>query len=266
MWYNCPSGVVAVIDLETVSGMPLALDESGRLVMKPGAVAVEPVPRTVAELRRVLAAPGQAPDGVAYLMYRGVAPLGFAADLAARNVRFDVTVLFPGTLGREYVKTAGHYHPAAADCVAYPEVYEVLSGRAAFMLQRAGADGIEDAVLIEAGPGDKVNMLPGYGHVTINTGEQPLVINNIVAADFDSVYGDYVSRRGAAYYLLKTPAGPVSERNANYPQTAPLRVSQPMLDARIGLTGEPLFTVWRRHPEVFAWLDKPSLLPPGMRP
>lgn len=255
-----------MIDLQPYSGMPLALDEAGRLIMGPGIAPVDPVPRTVSELRGVLADPEDADDGVAYLMYRGVAPADSAADLAVHNVRFDVTVIFPGTLGREYIKTAGHYHPDAPGGVAYPEVYEVLHGRAAFLLQRAVGDRIDDAVVIYAGPGDKVNLPPGYGHVTINVGDGHLVVCNIVADGFPSVYGEYARRRGAAYYLFKTPDGPAAKANPNYDRLPPLRSSQPHRDQRLGLTAEPLFTVWRRQPELFSYLDKPDRLPRGLRP
>lgn len=255
-----------MIDLQPYSGMPLALDETGRLIAGPGIALSDPVPRTVRELRSVLADPEGAADGVVYLMYRGVAPADSAADLAAHDVRFDVTVIFPGSLGREYIKTAGHYHPEAPGGVAYPEVYEVLHGRAAFLLQRAADDRIDDAVVIYAGPGDKINLPPGYGHVTINVGDGPLVVCNIVADGFSSVYGDYARRRGAAYYLLKTPTGPVAQANPNYDRLPPLRAAQPHRDERLGLTGEPLFTVWRRQPELFSYLNHPERLPRGLRP
>lgn len=256
-----------MIDLGFLSGMPLALDDAWRLVVrKPEMPDVAPVPRTVAELKGVLAEPERAADGVAYLMYRGIAPRECADELAARNVRFDVTILLAGTLGDEYIKTAGHYHPDAASGVPYPEVYEVLHGRGAFLMQRTGKAGVEDAVVVYAGPGDKVNMLPGYGHVTVNVGDEPLVINNIVAADFESVYGEYASLHGAAYYVFRTPDGPAARPNPHYGNPPPLRVAPPYLDAALGLTREPLFTVWRRAPELFTWLGRPEQLARNLRP
>lgn len=255
-----------MIDLQPYSGMPLSLAEGGRLIAGQGLELAEPVPRMVSELRGVLADPDRAREGVAYLMYRGVAPSGSAADLAAHAVRFDVTVIFPGLLGPEYVKTAGHYHPAAPSGVAYPEVYEVLHGRAAFLLQRAAADRIDDAAIIYADPGDKVNLPPGYGHVTINVGDDPLVVCNIVADGFPSVYDEYVRRRGAAYYLFATPDGPLARANPNYDRLPPLRSAQPHRDACLGLTDEPLFVAWRRQPELFSYLCHPERLPIALRP
>ena len=46
-----------------------------------------------------------------YYMYREVA-LAHDCDLIRqKGLRYDITVIVPGTLGGEYVKTAGHYHP-----------------------------------------------------------------------------------------------------------------------------------------------------------
>ena len=119
-----------------------------------------------------------------------------------------MTVIRAGRIGREYIKTAGHYHPLKEGTdTSYPEVYEVLSGRAHYLLQtEPGEDGVE-ALLIEAFPGDKVLIPPGYGHITINPGNVPLIMSNWVAAGFASVYGPVRELGGGAYFEIAAAGG-----------------------------------------------------------
>jgi len=98
------------------------------------------------------------------------------------GIRYDITVIPPANPGGEYVKTKGHYHPENAAGVVYPELYEVMGGRAHFLLQKKSLD---DIALIEAHKGDIVVIPPGYGHVTINpTLDQKLTMANLVSTRF----------------------------------------------------------------------------------
>ena len=120
--------------------------------------------------------------------------------IAKYGLRYDVTVIRPGQIGREFIKTAGHYHPLKPQTeFSYPEVYEVLAGKAHYLLQtEPDEDGI-DAILIEAVAGDKVLIPPGYGHITINPGQEYLIMSNWVAADFSSIYGPIKELGGGAF-------------------------------------------------------------------
>lgn len=45
------------------------------------------------------------------------------------RLRYNITVIPPAKLGKEYVKTAGHYHLKAPKAdVFYTEIYQVLEG------------------------------------------------------------------------------------------------------------------------------------------
>ena len=47
--------------------------------------------------------------------------------LRDQNLRYDITIIPPGTMGKEYIKTAGHYHPLSPGyTVTYQELYDVL--------------------------------------------------------------------------------------------------------------------------------------------
>lgn len=92
---------------------------------------------------------------------------------------------------RRTILTGDPGNPAG---VGYPEVYEVLEGRAHFLLQKKTLD---DIVLVEAAKGDIVLIPPGYGHVTINPAQnETLTMANLVSTEFSSEYGFYDEMRG----------------------------------------------------------------------
>ena len=162
-----------------------------------------------------------------YFMFRDLAlSEGDREKISQAGLRYDVTVIPPGTLGRELAKTAGHAHPKpAGSSVTYPELYQVLSGRALYLIQRDEGDGVGDVALIEARAGDVALMPPDYGHVTINPTSEPLKMANWVAAGFKSDYTPYKEKRGAAYYVLE---GEEFLRNENYGRVPEVRDAPPL--------------------------------------
>lgn len=140
-----------------------------------------------------------------YYMYRDLSlSRNDAAVIKEFGLRYDITVIPPRMLGCEYVKTAGHYHPTVPGMdTTYPEVYEVLSGEAHYLMQRSDKGKIIEVVLVKAKQGDKVVIPPGYGHFTINASNKVLKMANWVARDFESVYEPVREKGGAAYFILK---------------------------------------------------------------
>ena len=116
--------------------------------------------------------------------------------LRDQNLRYDITIIPPGMMGCEYIKTAGHYHPQApGSAVTYPELYEVLEGEALYLLQN---EDLSDVVAINAVAGDKVLVPPNYGHITINRSNKILKMSNFVARDFSSLYDPIKEKGGGA--------------------------------------------------------------------
>jgi glucose-6-phosphate isomerase len=177
--------------------------------------------RTIDEIRSVLMDPACQSGDPLYFMYRDLSKS--AEDgrwLRDEGLRYDVTVIPARILCGEYVKTKGHHHPANGRGVPYPEIYEVLLGRAHYLLQTRAAD---DVRLVQAEPGDRVLVPPGFGHVTINPGVETLVMANIVSTRFESDYTVYERFGGAAYYEL---AGGSLVRNPRYPDAASLSTTK----------------------------------------
>jgi glucose-6-phosphate isomerase len=189
-----------------------------------------PQERTVDEMRPVLAYPECPCSDPLYLMYRDLARSDEDRRwLHARHLRYDITVIPAKVVCGEYVKTKGHYHPENPAGTGYPELYEVLSGEAHYLLQNRD---LSDAILIRAKTGDKVVIPPGYGHVTINPSNLSLAMANLVSSVFSSLYAPYEERQGAAYYEL---LGGQMVKNSQYPPEISLRCSHPTESAGLGV-------------------------------
>ncbi len=211
--------------------------------------------RTIEEMRDVLANPDCTSNQPLYFMYRDLAMNDDDRRwLHEHHARYDITVISPGSLCGEYIKTKGHYHPVNPAGVFYPEIYGVLAGTGHFLLQTRDAS---DVVMIEGSAGDKILIPPGYGHVTINPTGDDLVMSNLVSTEFSSDYGPFAEMQGAAYYEME---GGVLVRNPRYPDAPPVRHLNPVEVPELGikrgvrlydLLGNPRSVAFLNHPEEF---------------
>lgn len=174
-----------------------------------------------------------------YYMFRDLAKSD--ADLQTiktNHLRYDITVIPPGMLGSEFIKTVGHYHPQVPGTdISYPEIYQVLEGSATYLLQKVehnNEDNVPDVVVITARKGDLVLVPPGYGHVTINASDTTLEMANWVCRDFSSVYEPIKRLSGASYFLLKE--GFV--KNPLYRNIPSIRYLKPLPSDELGLSSE----------------------------
>ncbi|MDD5340758.1 MAG: glucose-6-phosphate isomerase family protein [Candidatus ainarchaeum sp.] len=184
-----------------------------------------------------------------YFMYRNV--------LKKDGMRYDITMIPPVPIGNEAPKTHGHYHPKSEDGLAYPEIYQVLNGRAVFIIQKKNRNGSVDVSIVSAKARDVVLIPAGYGHVTINSGDETLVLGNLVYDMFEPMYHEYDENRGAAYYYLKE--GNIVQ-NGNYVVEKNERLTAAELNAKYGFTCGDLLAEFSDNPQKFAFLQKPKLL------
>jgi len=130
-----------------------------------------------------------APNLELYYIYRGVKKKA--------GLRYDITVIPPRMLGREFVKTKGHEHTET-----YGEVYIVLAGQALYLLQKYTDNKIEDVYAVKAKKGDAVVIPPHYGHITINPSKkETLKEANWLCETCQNVYGSFMEKQGACYYF-----------------------------------------------------------------
>ncbi len=204
--------------------------------------------RTLAQMRKVMMGFNEDASPIElYYMYRSV--------YVNEDIRFDITVIPALAVGGECAKTHGHYHPGSEDGLAYPEVYQVLRGNAAFILQKKNRNGSVDAMVIDARDGDVVLLPPGWGHVSVNKGETTLVLSNLVYDRFESLYGDYEESQGAAYYYTKD--GEIVQ-NTNYIVQKNEHLSAKELNEKYGFSCKDLLSEFQAEPKKFEFLKKPK--------
>lgn len=220
--------------LERSSGLPMALDPEMATLRWPEGIAVGSIStRTFSEMREFIAEPAATPSHeTVYSVYRNLARPGDSTRIRAQKLRYDITVIPPGVFAhhrREYFRTAGHYHPEKPGThITYPEVYEVIAGRAHWLLQRPDDRDpavIKEIYVIEAGPTEKAVMLPGFGHISINAESQPLVIANWISDTFQYDYEPYRRFHGSGYWMFEGPTAASNEfeKNTHYSQVPELR-------------------------------------------
>lgn len=136
-------------------------------------------------------------DCTIYKMYRGVSRVEDKEKIT--EIRHDLTSIPAGILNGEFVKTYGHYHPIVND-LSYPEIYQVINGKAIFILQD-NPENLQNIYFVFAKTPDIIVIPPNFGHVTINPGQEHLVLANLVFNHFQSIYEPYQKKSGAAYYV-----------------------------------------------------------------
>jgi len=198
-----------------------------------------------------------AQDVELYYMYRDLALNDRDREILRRErLRYDITVIPPYNLGNEFVKTAGHYHPRVSGTdLSYTEIYEVLEGKAHYLLQRLEKDEIMDVVLVRAEKGDKVVIPPNYGHITINPSEKELRMANFVSDRFSSVYEPIREKGGGAYFELIDGS---FIRNKNYGKLPDLRFLKAKDLKEFGIEKSREMYSLIETPERLRFLDRPQ--------
>lgn len=193
-----------------------------------------------------------------YYMYRDLAINENERRIIHRNnLRYDITIIPPLRLGCEYVKTAGHYHPQVTGTdVSYPEIYEVLEGKAHYLLQKVKDSRILDVILIEAKRNDKVIIPPNYGHITINPSNRRLKMANFVSSKFSSVYEPVREKKGGAYFEL---VGNRFVKNENYGKIPELRRIKAINPSEIRLKRtDNMYSSVVKNPKIPEFLNMPQ--------
>jgi len=230
-------------DLTEICGLPIKL-KGNKLEFGKGMQKVIPDVRTFEQMKPVLKNPKAKTPKDFYYMYREVCIEKDREKIRKNNLRYDITVLPGFKVGDEYNKTLGHFHPKN-----YPEVYEVLSGKAMYLLQSD-----KEFMVYDARPGDKCLMFPKFGHITINPSSEPLVMANWVYPGFASEYGAIKEKKGAAWFYTENGFTP----NTNYEKIPVIKIVTAKEFQKFGLTSKPMYQEGIKNPKKFEWLSKPE--------
>ncbi|MFH0805834.1 MAG: glucose-6-phosphate isomerase family protein, partial [Patescibacteria group bacterium] len=172
-------------------------------------------------------------DPELYYMYRDLAENEQDKEkIKEYKLRYDITVINPVMLGKEYNKTAGHDHPLVPGTeITYTELYEVLEGEVIFLMQDSKENNIKDVYAIKANKNDKVIVPPNYEHIMINTSNEKVKTANWVCNDFsENIYEPFKKRQGFSYYAIKSNSAEIEWiKNKNYDYVPELRFLEPNL-------------------------------------
>ncbi len=91
-------------------------------------------------------------------------------------------------------------------------------------MQDSAAPEVGDVVIVEAGPGDKVAIPPGWAHATVNVGEGPMVFGAVYALEARLLYEPLRALQGTAHDVLSDDR---LEPNPRYRRVPPARRAEP---------------------------------------
>jgi glucose-6-phosphate isomerase len=152
-----------------------------------------------------------APNLELYYMYRGIKEKD--------GLRYDITVIPPRMLGKEFVKTKGNRNSDN-----FPELYTVLNGEAIFLTQKTQGKITKDVIATKVKKGEWIIVPADYYAVAINPSRKLLKLGNWVAEKNKNTYEIMEKKQGACYYYAD--GGWI--RNKNYKSAPKLRREKPM--------------------------------------
>ena len=132
---------------------------------------------------------------------------GIPGSATMGNVLSSTTVIEPGTIGREYFMTKGHFHEVRDRA----EIYLGLAGEGRLLM--ATEDGGHAVEPMRRGT---VNYVPGgWGHRSVNVGDEPLVFFAAYVGDAGHDYAT-IEEEGFPLLLVKGDGGPEIVENPRY--------------------------------------------------
>ncbi len=258
-----------MISLKNLTGLDVSFNPSTFKLAPENEVLLQNAPqkRLFSELQEYLKE--ELPTGMtkdpAYFIYRNIARKKDTDLFRTRRIRYDITIIPPRKIRHEYIKTAGHYHPTKPGTISYfPEVLDIISGHAYFILQKKDKENdslLREIYLIEALPGEKVLLLPGFGHTTVNAFQEPLIFANLIGDNFSYDYEGFRKHHGAGYWLLEGNATEAMEleKNNSYQGVPEIKKIRPKESSKLGLTKkQPLYSLFITKPEIFSYLTSPE--------
>lgn len=145
--------------------------------------------------------PDMAGDPLIYRVY------GIPVPASTGNVLSSTTVIEPGTVGREYFMTKGHFHEVRDRA----EIYIGLAGEGRLLMATENGE-----YAVEPMRRGTVNYVPGgWAHRSVNVGDDPLVFFAAYVGDAGHDYGT-IEEDGFPVLLLKGDHGPEVVENPSY--------------------------------------------------
>lgn len=215
-----------MLNLKIVSGIDLVLEPKKHSLvldadLRRGSLDVI----TVDDMMDILIQKDMVKTKELYYIYRDIHSIKEEKKISKNKLRYDITVIRPDRLGVEYMKTLGCYLKGD-----YSKIYEVLSGEAWCILQRADTGDyrlIEDVILLKAAIGQKIIIPPRYGHTFVNVKDEDLIISSLCLDEAVCQFDQYKKTKGAAYFIFEDSLGERFEVNPFYKKVPYMRLARP---------------------------------------
>lgn len=250
-------------------GMPISLEEeSGKLLSLDSEICWEDYSRKYSDKMFGLLAEKdyQKTNEPYYDFYKAIVSKKTRNTFSEANLRYDSTVILPGVVGKEFKKTAGHFHlPIPGESYSFPELYQVINGKALFVMQRVDnykketSMTIEDMILAEVRAGETIIVPPNYGHCTVNLSKEPLVFINLVSINSINYYDSVKQSHGMGVYVFETNDGYRLEKNPNYKFKCIPKIVTPIENLKLGIQKNiPIYTKFLDSSNLFTYLNTPK--------
>jgi glucose-6-phosphate isomerase len=232
-----------------------------------GVFGPQPEFRRLDDIRRSLRDPKcSGPDPV-YSIVMDVGRHQHRAELERRMLLFGVVVYSAGQLGEEPVRSQGHIHAIAPHCGwSTPELFEIWEGRAIIFAQESADQNPGRCFAINANPGDKVVVPPGWAHSVINADPgNRMMFAACCDRQYGFVYDKIRERHGLARFPVFDAARNIAwEPNPSYRSSdlsSEPSIRGPRPYPELGLhANTPIYQQFADNPESLQWVSEPALV------
>jgi len=229
----------------------------------PGMFGPKPEYRSLDSIRPSLREPDCAGPDPVYAIAMDVGRVEDREKLNERMLLFGVVAYASGRLGDGPVRSQGHVHAISPHCGwSTPELFEIWEGRAVIFGQEKSGDDPGRCIAIEAGPGERAVMPPGWAHYVANADPESVLV---FGAWCDRQYGfDYTQMRahhGLAWFPVLTAGGEIRwEPNPRY-SGSKLERRKARAYPELGLSQTmPIYQHFQDKPESVQWISDPAIL------
>ena len=205
-------------------------------------------------------------DGLAYSFYSIIILAKDKQLFEHYGYTNGVTILQAGVINGECIKNSGHFH-IAAEGHRYPntEVYEILFGKAVFLLQKSRNFMkhdeeiiLDDCKMVFLSQGEKIIVPPFYAHCAVNVGEGPMVFGNL-AAPCELDYSPITAHHGFFTYVMKAAGELKFINNTHYKQVPACTKVKTAENLPLGIDfNRSLYECFVANPDTFRYLDHPD--------